>query len=100
VRLTRRDRFARLALTGAGDSSGIAEPIDHAHRFVAEHEFRLHRVLTFHDVHVRAAYRRRRNADDGLTGSRHRLLSLLDFDDSGATEGDRFHRIHDVLAGL
>ena len=55
------------------------------------------RVLALDDVHVSAADGRRRNPDDGFTGSRSRFLDLLDPQIVDAAEDNRFHHFHNDL---
>ena len=94
----RRDRADDDALA---DRVELVEPwaelVDDADRLVTQDQARLDRILAADDVHVRAADRRGRDADDRLAGARRRLRDLFDRNPILALEHHRFHRVHETI---
>ena len=74
----------------------FTELLDDADRLMTKDESRADGVLTSNDMHVRAADRRRADANHGLPGLRPRLGYVVDADVVDPVENDGFHSVHNA----
>ena len=74
----------------------FAELLDDADRLMTEDESRANGYSPLNDMHVRAADRRRADANHGLTGLRPGLWYFFDADVVDSVEDDGFHSVHNA----